>query len=151
MQNVNNTGMFDTLRQLGGGVDLGKLIAKDNFPDEIASVWWSVASKVVAFGNLTPAEVENVWALLDNFEMASFVDSDEEALAEYDETYWDQVRLVTQSIVSLARDGTLLKTSMKEAGDENKGPGIGEKIGRLGGPQDPNAPSMTEKLGRWRQ
>lgn len=150
MQNVNNTGMFDTLRQLGGGVDLGKLIAKDNFPTEVATLWWSIASKVNAFGNLTPAEVENVWALLDNFQMSEFKWMSPDDLAEYDEAYWDQIRLVTQSVVSLARDGTLLKTSMKEAPDENK-PGIGEKLGKLGGPRDPNEPGMVEKMGRWRQ
>lgn len=150
MQNVGNTGMFDTIRQLGGGVDLGKLIAKDNFPTEVASLWWSLASKVNAFGNLSPAEVENVWALVDNFQMSEFKWMSPDDLAEYDEAYWDQIRLVTQSIVSLARDGTLLKTSMKENPDEGK-PGFGDRLGRLGGPSDPNEPNMVEKMGRWKQ
>lgn len=150
MQNINQTKMFETLGQLGGGVDLGKLIAKDNFPTQVADLWWSVASKVLAFGNLTPVEVENVWTLLDNFQISEFSHMSEDELAEYDPVFWDQVRLVTQSIVSLARDGTLLRASMSEASNGDK-PGLGERLGALGGPKDPNEPPMTEKLNRWRQ
>jgi len=152
MGDIKQAPIFDTMRSLGGlsgGVDLGKLIAKDNFPTEVAEIWWSVATKVLAFGNLTQAEIANVWAKLDNFRMGEFAWMTEDDLAEYDETYWDQVELVMQPIVSLARDGTLLKTSMSEESD-NK-PGMMDKIGRFGGQGDSNEPSMINKMDRWRQ
>jgi hypothetical protein len=40
---------------------------------------------------------------------------------------------------------------MKEADADDGKPGIGDKLGQLGGPRDPNEPGMVEKMGRWRQ